>query len=66
VGTYRRIRGAFEDVIYEIEIESLASEDTIRKIAREAELMCYAHNTLKKSVHMQSNLSLNGKPIKFQ
>lgn len=62
----RRIRGAFEDVIYEIEIESPASEDTIRKIAREAELMCYAHNTLKKSVHMQTNLSLNGKPVKFQ
>jgi uncharacterized OsmC-like protein len=62
----RRIRGAFEDVIYEIEIESPASEDAIRKIAREAELMCYAHNTLKKSVHMQTNLSLNGKPVKFQ
>ena len=62
----RRIRGASEDVIYEIEIESPASEDTIRKIAREAEqysqVMCYAH----KSVHMQTNLSLNGKPIKFQ
>jgi len=62
----RRIRGAFEDVIYEIEIESPASEDTNRKIAREAELMCYAHNTLKKSVHMQTNLSLNWKSIKFQ
>jgi len=61
----RRIRGAFQDIIHEIAIESPASADTIKKIARKAELMCYVHNTLKKSVHMQTNLALNGNPIDF-
>jgi uncharacterized OsmC-like protein len=59
----RRIGGAFKDMIYEIAIESPAKADTIKRIAREAQAMCYAHNTLKKSVHMQTNLTLNGKRL---
>lgn len=61
----RRLGGAFSDMIYEIAIESPADEEAIRAIAREAELMCYAHNTLKKSVRMQTNLTLNGKRLEF-
>jgi uncharacterized OsmC-like protein len=52
-------------MIYDIAIESSADEDVIRAIAREAEMMCYAHNTLKKSVRMQTNLTLNGRPLEF-
>ena len=62
----RRMGGAFKDIIYEIAIESPASADAIREIAREAELMCYAHNTLKNSVHMQTNLTLNGELLDFR
>lgn len=61
----RRIGGAFSDMICEIAIESLADEETIRAIAREAESMCYAHNTLKKAVLMQTKLILNGKPLEY-
>jgi putative redox protein len=61
----RRMGGAFKDITYEIAIESTASSDAIREIAREAELMCYAHNTLKNSVHMQTDLTLNGKHLNF-
>jgi len=61
----RRIGGAFRDMIYEIVIESTADEGTIREIAREAELMCYAHNTLKNTVRMQTNLTLNGKRLEL-
>ena len=61
----RRIGGAFTDMIYEITIESPATEDAIRGIAREAESMCYAHNTLRKTVHMQTILTLNGKRLNF-
>jgi uncharacterized OsmC-like protein len=61
----RRVGGAFNEMIYEIAIESPADEGSIRTIAREAELMCYAHNTLKKSVGMQTNLTLNGKRLEF-
>jgi len=39
--------GAFKDMIHDIAIESPADEDQIREIAREAESVCYAHNTLK-------------------
>ena len=61
----RRIGGAFTDMIYDITIESPATEDAIREIAREAESMCYAHNTLEKTVHMQTILTLNGKRLNF-
>jgi uncharacterized OsmC-like protein len=59
----RRVGGAFEEIIYEIAIESPASADAIREVAREAKSMCYAHNTLKNSVRMTTNLTLNGKPL---
>jgi len=61
----RRVGGAFTDIIYEIAMESAADEDTIRAIAREAELMCYAHNTLKNVVRMQTHLTLNGRRLEF-
>jgi uncharacterized OsmC-like protein len=61
----RRIGGAFQDMIYEIAIESPATEKAIGEIAREAELMCYAHNTLKKSLRIQTNLTLNGKRLEL-
>jgi uncharacterized OsmC-like protein len=61
----RRVGGAFRDIIYEITIESPASAEAIREVAREAELMCYAHNTLKNSVQMKTNLRLNGKQLDF-
>lgn len=61
----RRVGGAFTDMIYEIEIESPAEEDAIKEIAHEAESMCFAHNTLKNVVRMQTNLTLNGKLLPF-
>lgn len=61
----RRMGGAFTDMIYEIAIESPAEEDTIKEIAREAESMCFVHSTLKNAVRMQTNLTLNGKPLPF-
>ena len=62
----RRVGGAFRDIIYEIAIVSPASADAIGDVAREAELLCYAHNTLKNSVHMQTNLTLNGERLDFR
>lgn len=62
----RRVGGAFKHIIYEIAIVSPASADAIGDIAREAELLCYAHNTLKNSVHMQTNLTFNGERLDFR
>jgi uncharacterized OsmC-like protein len=62
----RRVNGAFKDIIYEIDIESPASADVIIEIAREAELMCYAHNTLKTSVHIHTTLALNGEHLEYR
>lgn len=61
----RRKGGAFTDMIYEISIESSADDSQIREMAREAESMCYAHNTLNKTVRMQTKLTLNGKALEF-
>jgi uncharacterized OsmC-like protein len=59
----RRLEGAFTDIIYDIEIKSPNNSEEIGAIAREAESMCYAHNTLKKSVRMNTNLVLNGRRV---
>jgi uncharacterized OsmC-like protein len=60
----RRLGGAFTDIIYDTEIESPSSAEEVKMISQEADSMCYAHNTLKKSVRMQTNLALNGRLIK--
>jgi len=58
----RKLGGAFEEVIYDLKLESPSSPASIIDLSREAERMCYAHNTLKKGgVKMVTNLYLNGK-----
>jgi uncharacterized OsmC-like protein len=60
----RRIGGAFQEIIYDVGLDAAAPRETILDLAKEAERMCYAHNTLKKAgVRMVTNLSLNGEKI---
>jgi uncharacterized OsmC-like protein len=59
----RRVGGAFTDIAYDIEIQSSSEADVIRELSDKAERMCYAHNTLKKSVLMKTNVTLNGKRL---
>ncbi len=60
----RKIGGAFDEMVYDLRLESPAPEETILDLSKEAEKMCYAHNTLKKAgVKMVTNLFLNGKQI---
>jgi putative redox protein len=60
----RRMGGAFSDIIYDLRLSSTSSKDAIVSLAKEAEEMCYAHNTLKKAgVKMVTNIILNGEKI---
>jgi putative redox protein len=60
----RRLGGAFEEIYYDLRLESPASEEVILDLSKEAERMCYAHNTLKRAgVKMVTNLFLNGKSV---
>jgi uncharacterized OsmC-like protein len=60
----RRMGGAFEEIIYDLRLTSPASREDVLSLAREAEEMCYAHQTLRKAgVKMTTNIFLNGKPI---
>ncbi len=60
----RVLGGSFTEIIYDLKISSEASREIILKLSREAERMCYAHNTLRKAgVRMITNLFLNGKEI---
>lgn len=60
----RRMGGAFFEIVYDIKLASSSSKDAIVKLAKEAEEMCYAHNTLKKAgVKMVTNVFLNGKAL---
>jgi len=57
----RRLGGSFDEIIYDLRISSKAPKEALRALAREAEEMCYAHNTLKKAgVKMTTNVYLNG------
>ena len=56
----RRLGGAFKEVVYDLRVKSPASKDAILDMSREAERMCYVHNTLKRAgVRMVTNLFLN-------
>ncbi len=60
----RRIGGAFEEVIYDVRLDSSATKEIILGLAKEAERMCFAHNTLKKAgVKMVTNLFLNREQV---
>ena len=60
----RRMGGAFKEIVYDLRLTSPSSKEDILSLAREAEEMCYAHQTLKKAgVKMTMNLFLNGMPI---
>jgi len=57
----RKLGGSFTDIVYEVKLTSRAPKDAILSVAREAEEMCYAHQTLKKAgVKMTTNIFLNG------
>jgi len=60
----RVLGGSFKEIIYDLRISSEASRETILDLSREAERMCYAHNTLSKAgVKMVTYLFLNEKEI---
>lgn len=60
----RVLGGSFKEIIYDLRISSEAARETILNLSREAERMCYAHNTLSKAgVKMITNLFLNEKQI---
>ena len=60
----RKIGGAFTDIVYDLRLRSRSPEKSILSLAREAEEMCYAHQTLKKAgVKMTVNVFLNGEPL---
>jgi uncharacterized OsmC-like protein len=60
----RRLGGAFTEIIYDLKLASPSPRKKILLLAKEAEEMCYAHNTLRKAgVKMTLNLFLNGKPL---
>jgi putative redox protein len=60
----RRMKGAFDEIIYDLRLTSPSPKEAVVKLSKEAEDMCYAHNTLKKAgVKMVTNLFLNGERL---
>ena len=60
----RRMGGAFTEMVYDIKLSSPSPKDKVASLAKEAEEMCYAHNTLRKAgVKMTTNVFLNGAPL---
>lgn len=60
----RRVRGSFTEMIYDVSIQSPQDGSTIIELSREAEDMCFVHQTLLKGgVKLTTNVTLNGKPL---
>ena len=60
----RRMGGAFSEIIYDVKFSTDSPMQTVLSLAKEAEEMCYAHNTLKKAgVRMVTNLIVNGEKV---
>ncbi len=60
----RRMGGAFKEIIYDLRLTSPSSKEDILSLAREAEEMCYTHQTLKKAgLKMTTNIFLNDRQI---
>lgn len=60
----RKLGGAFTEVVYDLRLTSPSPKEDVAELSREAEEMCYAHNTLKKAgVKMITNVFLNGEPL---
>ncbi len=58
----RRMGGSFNEIIYDVRLASKSPGPTVASLVKEAEEMCYAHNTLKKAgVKVTTNVFLNGK-----
>jgi uncharacterized OsmC-like protein len=54
---------AFNDIFYEAQIQSSASEDEVKRLAEAAEKSCYVMNTVKKAIYVEGSIFLNGKKI---
>lgn len=62
----RLVHGYFKEIIYEARIESKLSDKFVfEDLAKQAQEMCYAHNTLARAgVKMVTNVYLNGSFLK--
>ena len=56
----RRVGEGFREIIYEVKIKGEADVDEVREMVREAEDMCFAHNTLRKALETRLKLYYNG------
>jgi len=60
----RKMGGAFTDIVYDLRLSSPSPRKEVASLAKEAEDMCYAHQTLKYAgVKMVTNIVLNGSPL---
>ena len=60
----RKLGGSFTDIVYDIKLASPSPKEAILSLSKEAEEMCYAHQTLKRGgVKMVTNVFLNGVQI---
>lgn len=58
-----KVGGHFTDIIYDLRLTGSESKEKLVEMLREAEGMCFVHQTLKKVIPMTANVSLNGDDI---
>ena len=55
--------GHMTDVVYDVRLTGSETKENLIGMLKEAEGMCFVHQTLKRAVPLTSNISLNGSDI---
>lgn len=61
--TDRRIDGRFTDFVFDVRMTGNETAEKVRLAAKEAERLCFVHNTLKLATPVVTNVSLNDKVV---
>ena len=59
----RKLEGAFRDIIYDVKIAGAEVDARVEKLCRDAELQCFASNTLRKAIDLVTNVDYNGRRL---
>ncbi len=59
----RRLGGGFTEIVFDLRVEGRESVDEVVNLAKTAQQLCYAHNTLSKAAKVTTNVFVNGERI---
>lgn len=59
----RRIEGSFKEIVFDITMTGSESPERMKEFAREAEKLCFVHNTLKNALTLTTNIKMGEETV---